>query len=63
MRKRFNGSLVVEKSALFGFDRPRFGIAVAVEDNALMLLDGLADEGIECFCKVLCAFQLIGKLL
>ena len=52
MRKCFNGGLIVEKTAFCGFDRPRIGIAVAVEDDALVFLNGLADEVVECFGEI-----------
>ena len=63
MRKRFNGGLIVEQTAFCGFNRPRIGIAVAVEDDALVFLNGLADEVVECFGEIFRTFEFIGKLL
>ncbi|CDC68125.1 unknown [Oscillibacter sp. CAG:155] len=53
----------VGKAALLGLGDPGVVIAVAVEDNPLMLGKGLSDELLQIGLEVLGGLQLIGKLL
>ena len=55
-------SLKVHKSALFCLGYPCIIVAVAVEDDTLVILDSLADKVMERLVEVLCLFKLVSKL-
>ena len=64
MCKRVRCGLEVEKTSLLRFLDPRLVVAVAVEDDALMLLDGSLDELMQsAVSKSSLALELVGELL
>ena len=63
MCKRVGSGLEVVKSSLFGFLNPCFVVAVAVEYDSLVLLDGILDEVVERCLEVLGIFKNVCKLL
>ena len=65
VQKRRDGvdrRLQVQKPAAFGLFDPFVRVAVAVEQDALVLLDGLFDERVERLLKVRGRLQRVGKL-
>ena len=63
MCQRIRRGLEVEKAAALRLANPGVVIAVAVEDNALVRLDGFLDEVVQRTLKVRSTLQLVGKLL
>ncbi len=63
IRHGFHGAAQVQQTALFRFRNPLRRIVVAVEDNALMVVDGILDDLVERGLEILRLFQLVGKLL
>ena len=57
-----DGGGEVEKTTAFGLLLPFVGVAVTVEDDALVLLDGAADEGVKSLGKVIGLLELVGEL-
>ena len=62
MRKSFNGVGVVVKTAFCSLFFPFCTVAVAVEDNLLVVLYCLLYKGSESLGEVLCLFKLVCKL-
>ena len=58
----FRGGLEIQKAAFFGLFDPLLRVVVAVEEDALVLLDGLFDELVEGGVEVLGALQHVRKL-
>ena len=63
VRQRVHSGGQVRQAALLGLELPRVRVAVAVEDDALVLLDDALNERIERAVEVLLALELVGKLL
>ncbi|MPN34056.1 hypothetical protein SDC9_181548 [bioreactor metagenome] len=50
------GVLEIAKAPLFGFSDPRRVIAVAIEDDAAVLLDYVLKQGVKVFIEILRLF-------
>ena len=61
-RQRVNRAFKIKKSPSLGFLFPLVGVAVAVEDNALMFGDSFLNYFIKLVIKILRLFKPVGKL-
>ena len=62
VRQTLRRGAQIQQAALFRLGDPRIVIAVAVEDDALVRVNGLADERLQVGFKVRAALQHVGKL-